>query len=216
MPGMSTKATYSPEEIRGLVTEEFISLPIIVEEGQDLDAGTVVGKRVATGKYGAYDKDGNASATVAVAGESNVGDGTFSTVEVQDAYTRTEDWEVTCTAEAGNGGTFSVVGSVSGDVGDAEVGVEFKYPNTSAYMIKFTISDGSEDFDEDDVFTFSTVEADALIAEGILVEDVDSTDGDVQSSMYVRGNFKTDKLTGMDNDAEEMLNGRYVGDYFFM
>ncbi len=197
------------------VTSEIISSSgheearaIVVEEGQNLAIGTVVGKRITSGKWVAYDYDGNASATEPVAGE-NIGGGTCGTVSVQDDYTLTENWTLTCTAEGA--GTFSVVGSVSGNVGDATVGVEFQYPEDETYMVKFTIADGSPDFAENDSFTFSTTAAVALIASGILVEDVDASSGDEISSEYIRGDFWYDKLTGIDSQSVSDLNAKTRG-----
>jgi len=216
MAGMSTINTYDPDEIRGVGTEDFISLPCTIEEGQDLDIGQVIGKRPTSEKYIAYNKDAAASATSPQADAGNTGNGTCSTVEVQDNYTRTENWTLTCTETAENGGTFSVVGSVSGNVGNALVGSEFKYPNNSAYMVKFTISDGSSDFAEGDKFTFSTIAAGARIAEGILMENIDASSADVLSGMYVKGNFVESKLIDLDSQAKEDLNGKSVGDYFII
>lgn len=52
-----------------------------------------------------------------------------------------ETWTVTCTAAATNGGTFSVVGSVTGATASATVGTA--YDNGK---IKFIINDGTTDF----------------------------------------------------------------------
>lgn len=53
----------------------------------------------------------------------------------------TETWTLTCTAAAANGGTFSVVGSVTGATASATVGVP--YDNG---RIRFVIRDGTTDF----------------------------------------------------------------------
>lgn len=58
-----------------------------------------------------------------------------------------EFWTVKCKTAAANGGTFSVVGSISGAQADATVGVA--YDNT---RVKFLISDGSTDFVVGDQF----------------------------------------------------------------
>ena len=65
--------------------------------------------------------------------------------------TITETWTVTCTAAAADGGTFSVVGSVSGAQAAATVGVA--YDNGK---VLFTIADGTVDFIVGDYFTFTT------------------------------------------------------------
>lgn len=64
------------------------------------------------------------------------------------ASTVTETWTLTCTATAVDGGTFSVVGSVSGAQANATVGVN--YSNT---YISFRIDDGATDFQVGDTFT---------------------------------------------------------------
>lgn len=217
MPGLKTVETYSPVEIRGPGhISNFLITNCTVEQGQDLDAGQVVGMRPTSRKYIAYNKDANASATSPVPGDDNTGEGSCGAVEVQDDYTLTENWTLTCTAEAENGGTFSVVGSVSGNVGNATVGSEFKYPNTSAYMVKFTIADSGEDFDEGDVFTFSTTAAGATVATGILKENVDATEEDKISGKYVKGIFKTALLTGLDVDAKTHMGAKEDGDYLII
>jgi len=96
MAGIQTLHTYEPDEIRGLLTNDYITLGITIEKGQNLDAGQVLGKRPTTGKYIAYNKDASASATSPkqkVGG--NIGDGTCSEVDVQDNYTLTEDFTLT-------------------------------------------------------------------------------------------------------------------------
>ena len=71
---------------------------------------------------------------------SGTGNGTITAVEASPAAI-TETWTLTCTVAAANGGTFSVVGSVSGAQDDAVVGTP--YDNG---LIKFLVSDGSTDF----------------------------------------------------------------------
>ncbi len=215
--GVTSEATYEPEEIRGPGKEaHFMKLPVTIEEGQDLEKGQVIGIRPTTEKYIGYENSAAATATEAVAGGENTGGGSMSSVAVQDNYTLTEEWTVTCTATATNGGTFSVTGSVSGAAGNATVGSEFKYPNSDAYRIKFTISDGEPDFAEDDVFTFSTVAAGATTATGVLTEDVDASSEDVISTQYVKGIFITENLTDLDSDAKTDLGAREVDDYLII
>ena len=71
----------------------------------------------------------------------------------------TETWTLTCTATATDGGTFSVVGSVSGLQDPAYVGVA--YDNG---IVAFTISDGSTDFATSDTFEFGVTQ---LIGEDV-------------------------------------------------
>ena len=62
-----------------------------------------------------------------------------------------ETFTLTCTAAAVDGGTFSVVGSVSGALADATVGVAY----TSAY-VNFTITSGTTDWAVGDTITFDS------------------------------------------------------------
>ncbi len=92
------------------------------------------------------------SATVPVPDPINVGNGVMSAVSVG-ANTLSENWSVTCTAEAPNGGTFSVTGSVSGPQANYDI-------TAGAYniagLLGFSISDGSSDFKIGDGFIFAT------------------------------------------------------------
>lgn len=81
---------------------------------------------------------------------AGTGDGTLSPAAVYPGY-QFEAWTLTCTATAANGGTFSVVGSVSGPQPDATVGTH--YDNGK---IKFTLNDGATDFALNDQFTLTS------------------------------------------------------------
>jgi hypothetical protein len=216
MAGVNTVDSYDSNEIRGMGSGDFVLIPCTIEAGQDLEAGTVIGERPTSGRYVAYGSGDAASATAAEADEGNGGDGACSQVDVQDGYTLTEDWVLTCTAAAENGGTFAVEGSVTGDAGNASVGVQFSHPAGGAYRVRFTVSDGNQDFQVGDKFTFSTVAAGARSALGILSQRVEAAGEDVISTMYVRGNFVESKLTGLDAGAKADLNGRSVAGYFLM
>lgn len=79
-------------------------------------------------------------------GGSRTGNGTLTSLEASPSSV-TETWTLTCTAAAANGGTFSVVGSVSGAQASATVGTA--YSNT---FLSFTIVDGTTDFIVGDKF----------------------------------------------------------------
>lgn len=81
---------------------------------------------------------------------AGTGDGTLAPAAVYPGY-QFERWTLTCTATAANGGTFSVVGSVSGAQADATVGTH--YDNGK---IKFTLNDGATDFALNDEFTLTS------------------------------------------------------------
>lgn len=208
MPGQTELYSYDHNEIR--VSGEFQCLPCTVGKGQNLTAGTIVGTSAVTDYTVAYDADSVSSATTPVAGADNTGGGTCSAVVTDDTATLTEDWVLTCTEESAGAGTFSVVGSESGDVGDATVGVEFSDADAK---VTFTISDGTPDFAEGDTFTFSTSEQLATIANGILAEDVDATDEAQISNKYVKGTFYTADLTGLDANACQNMLAKTVDDY---
>lgn len=82
---------------------------------------------------------------------SYVGTGSGTLAEL-DSFPATvsETWTLTCTAAAANGGTFSVVGSVSGAQASATVGT--LYTNGK---LRFLIKDGATDFIVGDAFTIA-------------------------------------------------------------
>ncbi len=83
-----------------------------------------------------------------VYGGSNMGNGEITNL-IGGASSVLETFALTCTATAPNGGTFSVVGSVSGNLGNATVGVAFSHAK-----VNFTITDGSTDCALNDTITF--------------------------------------------------------------
>jgi hypothetical protein len=91
---------------------------------------------------------------VVVAGGANVGDGTCSDIDIKPFVNVSQTWTLTCTLGGANA-TFSVVGSVSGNIGTATAGTEFS--NAATGGIKFTIQGGTVNFAVSDAFTFSTV-----------------------------------------------------------
>lgn len=96
-------------------------------------------------------------------GGTRTGTGTLSGLEASPTSV-TETWTLTCTATAVDGGTFSVVGSVSGAQASATVGVA--YDNTK---LKFTIADGATDFALNDTFTIPVTQG-AASAAGVAYE----------------------------------------------
>lgn len=93
---------------------------------------------------------------IPAADSGNTGDGLMSSVETKPFSTVNQDWTITCTTLGGDGvGLFSVVGSVSGNIGTATSGTEFS-SGASGDGVKFTIHSGSTVWAEDDFFTFTT------------------------------------------------------------
>lgn len=215
MAGIKTIATYTPVEIHGPGHEKrVISIPVTIPKGLNLVAGTLMGIEPGTLNMAKnYDKDGAAaSATSPAAGINNVGNGVCGAVTVSDTKTNTEDWSLTCIAEAANSGTFEVKGSVSGVVGNATVGTLFNYNN----VVSFTIADGSTDFKKGDLFTFSTVGAAATVAVGVLPGDVNSILESQFANIEVTGVFRKSVLTGLDDDAYANMYARDVGEYLII
>lgn len=92
----------------------------------------------------------------------------------------TEDWTLTCTGTAPDGGTFSVTGSVSGAQGPATVGTP--YGNG---IIKFLITDGTIDFAINDTFTLKAKAQELPVSDRWLVKRWDDTIDDYE--LYLEG-----------------------------
>jgi hypothetical protein len=214
-PGVTTVTTYTPAEILGPgAAEQFLRRNCTIEEGQVLVKGDIIGliPSVPT-KYAKYDNDAVASATVMSESSGNTGNGALSAVEVIDDHTLTEDWTLECVNTGGTGvGLFSLTGTVSGLVSSTvPVGSLYKYPNTAHYQVQFTISDGGADWTSGDIITFSTTRSSPVVAEGVLAEACDATEGDRLATYYTRGNFMTANLgTTYDVAAVADMNGRVV------
>lgn len=86
--------------------------------------------------------------------KTGTGNGTMTGVTVFNAFTKTETITATCVTTAVNGGTFYVVGSVSGPLGLATVGTPFV-----SSVISFTITDGATDWALNDQWTVTTTAA---------------------------------------------------------
>lgn len=96
-----------------------------------------------------------ANALVPAANAANTGNGYMTEIQTMPFVTVNETWTLTCTTLGGSGvGKFDIVGSVSGDVGDATSDTEFS--NGSTGGIKFTIYAGGTAWAVGDIFTFTT------------------------------------------------------------
>jgi hypothetical protein len=96
-----------------------------------------------------------ANAAVPVANAANTGNGYVTGIQTKPFGTVTENWTLTCTKIGGASvAEFSVVGSVSGNIGTATSNVEF----TTGSKIKFTIMAGGTAWALGDKFTFSTIQ----------------------------------------------------------
>lgn len=89
-----------------------------------------------------------------VANAGNTGNGKCSDIDIMPFVNVSQNWTLTCTLGGGSA-TFSVVGSVSGNIGTATIGTEFL--NATSGGVKFTVRGGDVNFVIGDIFTFSTV-----------------------------------------------------------
>lgn len=205
--GIRDNGEWIPKEILAYNVPEQMEIPAIIEKGQVLEAGTIIGRRPTSQKYIAYDHSEVSSATTPEAGAGNTGDGTCSAVVTDDDYTLTEDFVL----EATGADEFTIEGSVSGILDPVTVGEEYV-----GDKVTFTITAGETPFAEGDTFTFSTVAAGATVADGILAVDVDATDDDETAPRYMKGAFKISELIGFDDNAATNLSGKISGNVFIV
>ena len=117
------------------------------------------------------------------------GNGLISEIESA-ANSVSEIWTITCTEVIAGGGTFSVVGSVSGAMSNATVGIP--YDNGK---IKFTISDGGIDFILTDEFQIPVTQGLASIAgEEWEILRYDNVSADRQLIMRGKGLTGTEQI----------------------
>ena len=141
---------------------------------------------------------------------SNTGDGTITSVN-GDLRTPTETWTLTCTVAAVDGGTFSVVGSVSGAKADATVGVS--YDNG---QISFIINDGATDWAVGDTITIDIVRdiSELTLKKSLSTIQVECS-GDLSSlSFDIEGSIKNDKFFTTDTitlTSSELQKGAIKG-----
>ena len=96
------------------------------------------------------------AAEIPSAASGNVGDGFVTAIETKPFTTINQTWTLTCTLGGGDAtATFSVVGSISGNIGTATSGTEFS-DGTSDRGVQFTIRVGGVNWIIGDVFAFST------------------------------------------------------------
>lgn len=143
----------------------------------DLEAGTVLGQVTTAG--------------TATADGGNTGNGTAGSVTLgSEAINGT--YVLTCTAEAGNAGTFSVVTPLGDALDDLTVAVAY----LSAH-VNLTIADGAEDFDIGDIFTIDVIIGEYAIhnagasdgtqtAKAILWASVDASSSEQDCTVMVR------------------------------
>lgn len=152
-----------------------------IKSGEDLPCGAVVGM-IKTSCPATGTADGG-----------NTGNGICASVTAG-ARVQLGTYTLTCIAEAANAGTFEVKDPNDVTLGQATVGVAYE-----SEEINFTLSDGAEDFDIDDVFTIAVsagslklvkIDFDAVDgsedAYGFVIDDYDATEGDLEGVAIVR------------------------------
>ena len=148
----------------------------IINAGQDLAAGTVLGRLMTAIGAASVENTGDGVMTVGAIG-ANVQEGVYSLV---------------CTAVSENAGTFRMTAPDGVVVGDITVGVA-----SANSHVAVTIADGATDFAAGDTFTITVVAGDyeqldpaeddgAQIAVAILYAAVDATAADKACAVVVR------------------------------
>lgn len=119
---------------------------------------------------------GKGMAAGSPAAGSNTGDGTVTGVSVG-SNAIAETWTLKCITAAANAGTFSVIGSKTGRMEDAEVGAA--YDNG---FLALTINDGATDFIVGDTFTIAVTQANTQC--GVTVEAAADADTEAQVMLH--------------------------------
>ena len=213
---MQTLKTYAPSEIHGPGHEKrVIQTGAVLELGQNLLKGTMVGYRPTSKQLIAYVAAAAAATTVPVVHPtiSTSGNATSSTVTVTDAHTLTE--VVTCTFTTAT--AFTVVGSISGALGTGGTGTEFKNGTTNANSaVRFTVTAGNAPMSAGDTITFSTTAAGARTAEGVLAQTVDATNAAAQVTIEIAGVWIYASLVGFDSAAGLAMYARLFGNGVYL
>lgn len=205
---MTFLATYKSEGFvpRGLIAGNsalLISESISLLAGRHL-RGTLLG-RVTLGEV------------TAAAVSGNTGNGVLSLDPVTPRLDGAQAgvYTAVCTAEAANGGTFAVTDPEGNALGTVAVGATF------SSQVKFTIADGSDDFDVGDAFeiavaaglggfvlSVSSASDGSQVPEAILAEDTDATEAPAPTIAYTRGDFIAgDVIFGPGHTAESVRAG---------
>lgn len=148
---------------------------IVVNSGQDLVAGTVLGRLMSA---------------AAVADGGNTGDGTVSAVTIGKGC-QPGDYILTCIEEVVDAGFFQVIGPDGRALARLEVGVAYDS------QIGLTVADGASDWDVGDFITVTVTEGNweqldeaeddgAQNAAGILWAAVDASAADAPGAALVR------------------------------
>ena len=173
-----------------------LSATAVAVDNLVIEAGEVESRTILTGQTllrgTALTKVPTLAAGDAVAGGSNVGDGTVGTITIT-SVAELGTYTLTCTAEAANAGTFSVLTPSGYYLADATVAVAY-----TSGQIGFTIADGAEDFDIGDVFTIEVTETGSKYSKTVAGGNIDAI-------------LKDDITTTEDTAADVYYTGVYLG-----
>lgn len=166
---------------------------VTLKSGETVVAGQVLGWLTGS--------DAGEVSVAAVADDANTGNGaiTMGSPATGDGV-KSGVYVATCLTEASNGGTFQLTDPDGEIVGTATVGTPFND------VLKFTVADGSEDWDIGDVIRFTvTVDTDVLGGEFVAF-DQDGDDGSETPRAIAWDNYDASsadlKIVVLARDAE--------------
>jgi len=178
--------------------------PVTIAAGQDLAAGTVLGKIT----------KGAATSVAKTGGNTGTGSLTLDSTTPIIANAQAGGYTAKCITAATNGGIFRVTDPKGNVLGDVAVG------STFSDQIKFALADGETDFVVGDGFDITIAAGSGYYkaydddnidgsekAVALLAEDVDATDGAIPGGAYFAGCFNEDALTGFDEAARTDFEG---------
>lgn len=184
-PGVDT-ATFTPDRL--IAGGPLKTRSETLTGSASLARGTLLGRKTL----------GDAAGTKA----SGTGDGTIGAVTLG-AQAQVGTYVLTCTATAGNGGTFSVFAPDGSRLKDLTVAVAYTSPH-----INLTVADGSADWGSGAVINVVVAAGDGKMVKSvaaavdgsqvpvaILADDVDASGGDKVCATYVAGEFYDTAMT---------------------
>ena len=190
MPVYKTHTSISHALHSRHVHGDFVSKSVRIASGQNLVAGSVLGKK----KLDTISQDST----------GNTGDGTMTGLNF-DVDAKVGDYIVECVEAIANSGRFKVVDPDGDRLDDAVVGTAY-----DGKSIDFTINDGAADFVVGDKFTVtiaapgqveyvlavSTAKDGSQKPVAILDDDIDASAGAVDDVLvYIKGTFGDQDLT---------------------
>lgn len=189
MPAGYDSQNYFPEALVVCDADDLVTINIILNNGQNLKRGALLGKFAASATVTAAAKSGNT-------GNGTIGSADLGVGAIEGTY------RAVCEVTASNGGSFLVFDPLGVPVGKAVVGTAFSGP------VEFTISDGATDFVFGDTFniTVSNITYNyklsgrsatdgTQIPDAILAEDCDASGGDTAGIAYITGTFNSEYMT---------------------